>query len=82
MAAAAPVPPGTLVRLKVRAGDREDAIERRGPVAFEARVRAEARQGRANASALALLAALLGVPAGRLRIVKGATRPNKIVLVA
>ena len=44
-------------------------------------MRAEPEQGRANAAVLALLAGRLGVEAKRLRIVKGATAPSKIVEV-
>jgi len=44
-------------------------------------VRAEAERGLANAAVLGLLAQRLGVEAKRLRIVKGATAPSKIVAI-
>jgi uncharacterized protein YggU (UPF0235/DUF167 family) len=56
-------------------------LERRAETAFEVWVRAPAERGLANAEALGLLARELGVPAGRLRIVKGATSPAKIIAV-
>jgi len=70
-----------LLRVKVHPDAREDRLEQKGPAAFEAWVRAAAEQGRANAAVLALLAGRLGLPAKRLRIVKGATAPSKIVTV-
>jgi uncharacterized protein YggU (UPF0235/DUF167 family) len=56
-------------------------VEKKGPDRFEIWVRAEAEQGRANTAILALLAGKLGTDAKRLRIVKGATSPGKIVAV-
>ena len=44
-------------------------------------MKAAAEQGKANASVLSLLAARLGIEAKRLRIIKGATSPSKIVAV-
>lgn len=71
--------PERLVRLKVHPGSSSDRIERRGPDAYEAWVRAPAEAGRANAAVLALLSRELGTK--RLRLVKGATSPSKIVSI-
>lgn len=68
-----------LIRLKVHPGSRADRLERRGPDAFEAWVRAPAERGQANAACLALLARELGCPPKSLFLVKGATSPSKIV---
>lgn len=68
-----------LYKVKVHADSREDRILRRGPDSYETWVRAEPREGRANAAVLGLLAKELGVEAKRLRIVKGAASPSKIV---
>ncbi len=70
-----------LVRVKVHAGAKENRLEDRGPAAFEVWVRAEAERGLANAAVLALLGRRLGVLPKRLRIVKGAASPSKIVAV-
>lgn len=70
-----------LLRVKVHPGAREDRLVVKGPDAYEAWVRAEAERGQANAAVLGLLAARLGLEAKRLRIVKGATSPSKIVAV-
>jgi uncharacterized protein YggU (UPF0235/DUF167 family) len=70
-----------LLRVKVHPESRENRIEARGPAAYEAWVKAAPKQGRANAAVLSLLAARLGIEAKRLRIIKGATSPSKIVQV-
>lgn len=67
------------MRVKAHPGASQDRVERRGPDAYEVWVRAPAQEGRANAAVLALLAKELGTP--RLRLVKGATSPSKIVSV-
>ena len=70
-----------LFRVKVHPDSGRDLLEQKGPAAFEAWVRAEPERGQANASVLALLAARLGLPAKRLRIIKGATSPSKIIQI-
>lgn len=70
---------GEFIRLKVHPGSREDRLERRGPDAFEAWVRAPAERGLANAACLALLARELRCPSKSLFLVKGATSPSKII---
>lgn len=70
-----------LLRVKVHPDSRENRIETKGPAAYEAWVKAEAEQGKANAAVLTLLAGKLGVETKRLRIIKGATSPSKIVQV-
>ncbi|MCX5797630.1 MAG: DUF167 domain-containing protein [Elusimicrobia bacterium] len=70
-----------LLRVKVHPDSRENRLEEKGPTAYEAWVKAEAEQGKANAAVLSLLAARLGIEAKRLRIIKGATAPSKIVAV-
>jgi uncharacterized protein YggU (UPF0235/DUF167 family) len=70
-----------LLRVKVHPRAKEDLLEIRGPAAYEAWVRAEAEQGKANAAVLGLLARHLGVASKRLFIVKGATSPSKIVSI-
>lgn len=68
-----------LLKLKVRASSKEDSIVKKAQDAYEVFVRAPAERGLANKAALALLAKALNCPAGRLRIVKGAHSPSKIV---
>lgn len=68
-----------LYKVKAHPDAREDRLDRRGPDSFEVWVRAGAERGLANAAVLRLLAAALGVAPKRLRIMKGATSPSKIV---
>jgi uncharacterized protein YggU (UPF0235/DUF167 family) len=70
---------GSLFKVKAHPAAREDRLDKRGPDSYEAWVRAKPENGQANAAILTLLARALGVPAKRLRIVKGSTSPNKIV---
>lgn len=74
-------PQPRLYRLKVHPHSKRDLIEPRGPEAYEVWVKAKPEEGRANAAVLALLARQLGLEAKRLRIIKGATAPSKIVAV-
>ncbi|MBI4677057.1 MAG: DUF167 domain-containing protein [Elusimicrobia bacterium] len=71
----------TLVRVKVHPDSRQDRVERVSPTHYEVWVKAKPEAGRANAAALGLVAAALGVKPKRLRIAKGALSPNKIVEV-
>ena len=70
-----------LFRVKVHPDSRENRLSEKGPTSYEAWVKAAAEQGKANAAVLALLAAKLGVEAKRLRIIKGATSPSKIIQI-
>jgi len=70
-----------LLRVKVHPDSRENRLEEKSPTSYEAWVKAEAEQGKANAAVLALLAARLGLETKRLRIIKGATSPSKIVQI-
>ena len=71
----------SLYKVKAHPDSKKDRLERRGPDSFEVWVRAPAERGLANAAVLALVAQALGLPAKRLRIMKGATSPAKIVQV-
>lgn len=68
-----------LFKVKVHAGSNRDMVVSLGPDSFAVWVRAEPEQGRANTATRSLLARHLAIEPKRLRIVKGATRPNKII---
>jgi uncharacterized protein (TIGR00251 family) len=70
-----------LIKLKVRAGSRKPAVLKKASDSYEIHVRAPAERGQANAEALAVLAQALGVEPKRLRIIKGAREPAKIVRI-
>ena len=71
----------SLYKIKVHPDAKENRLARKGPDAFEAWVRAPAERGLANAAVLSLLAGELGLPAKRLRVIKGAQSPSKIVSI-
>ena len=68
-----------LIKLRVHADSRRSAVGKRAEDSYEVWVRAKAERGMANREALGALAAALGVPFARLRLVKGAASPAKIV---
>lgn len=70
-----------LLRVKVHPDSSRDRLERKSPDAYEIWVKAPPEQGRANAAVLALLKREPELAARRLRIIKGATSPSKIVSV-
>lgn len=70
-----------LLKLKVHPDSKQSAIKRKADDAYEVWVKAPAERGLANSAALQALAKALNEDAGRLRIIKGATSPNKIVKV-
>lgn len=70
-----------LLRAKVHARAAEDRLIVKNRDAYEIWVRAKPERGQANAAALGLLARTLGVEAKRLRIIKGAASPNKVVMI-
>jgi uncharacterized protein YggU (UPF0235/DUF167 family) len=65
-------------RVQVKAGARNDRIERTGNT-FAVSVRAKAAGGMANASVIALIARELGIPPKKLRIVRGLRGAAKTV---
>lgn len=70
-----------LIKLRVHPDSKKDAVERRKPDHYEVWTRAAAQRGEANKAVLALMGKALGVPPGRIRLVKGATSPSKIIEV-
>jgi uncharacterized protein YggU (UPF0235/DUF167 family) len=66
------------LKVRVTADAKENRITPKGPDAFIVQVRAEAREGRANAAVIAVLARHLNVPPSALRLIKGAHSPSKI----
>ena len=66
------------IKVKVHAEAKENRLERLAPDRCEVWVKAPRKEGLANAAVLALLRKELG-PGARMRLVKGATSPSKIV---
>lgn len=65
-------------KVKVHAGEKSNKLLAKSADSFEIWVRAPAEQGRANEAVREILATRLNVPAGKLRLIKGATSPSKI----
>jgi uncharacterized protein (TIGR00251 family) len=70
-----------LIKLRVHPGSKKNAVERKAEDRFEVWVKAPAERGRANEAALSLVGEALSVPATRIRLVKGAQSPSKIIEV-
>lgn len=70
-----------LIKLRVHPDSKKDAVERLKPDHYEVWVRAAAERGQANAAVLTLMGKALGVAPGRIRLIKGATGPSKIIEV-
>ena len=68
-------------KITVRAGAKKETIRLAKHDRYRIEPRAPAVEGRANRSALRLLAQAVRQPIERLRIIKGARQPQKIVEV-
>ena len=69
------------ITLRVQAGARSDRILGLAGGVVRISVAAPAREGRANAAVVALLARTLGVPESTVRVHRGHTSRTKIVVV-
>lgn len=67
------------VKVKVSPGDRREEVTRLAADAFHVRVREPAENNAANRRVCALIAEELGVPVGRVRIVRGHHGRSKIL---
>ena len=71
----------SIIKLKVHAKSKKPALEKKTSDSYEVWLKAPAENGLANAAALRALSAALGEDVKRLRIIKGAKSPNKLVNV-
>ncbi|MBX6323090.1 MAG: DUF167 domain-containing protein [Rhodospirillaceae bacterium] len=69
------------LKVKVNPGARRESVERVGPDAFAVSVREKPRDNAANRRVCEVMAAALGVPVGRVRIVRGHHAHSKIIEV-
>ncbi|MBI3289560.1 MAG: DUF167 domain-containing protein [Elusimicrobia bacterium] len=70
-----------LFRVKAHPAAKNDRLEAKTPGVYEVWVRAPAEAGRANDAVLDLLSRELRVERKRLRIIKGATSPSKLIQI-
>jgi uncharacterized protein (TIGR00251 family) len=69
----------TLLRIRVQPGSKRDELAGRREGALVVRVTAQPTDGKANKAVCKFLAALAGIPASRVEVVRGATRRDKVV---
>lgn len=67
-----------LIKVRVYPCSKEEKVKQIGEDAFKAMVREKPEKGMANARTRELLALYFAVPAGRVRLIKGAREPHKI----
>jgi uncharacterized protein YggU (UPF0235/DUF167 family) len=72
---------GCRLRLRVRAGADRDALDGEHAGALRVRVTAAPEKRKANRRVLELLGEALGLPPSALRLLKGETRPDKVVWI-
>ena len=75
------VPSGCRLALRVRAGARQERIIGPHGGALKVSVNAPPERGLANRAVLDLIRGTLGLPAGRVQIVKGESTPDKVVQI-
>ena len=69
------------IKLKVHPGSKTEKIIKKADDTYEIWIKAPAERGLANASTLRALALTLGIDAKKIRLVKGARSPAKIVKI-
>ena len=69
------------VRIKVNASSKSEGVRMLEEGYYQVRTRAPAEGGRANRRVLQLLAAEFGCPVEALTIVRGSTKPLKIIAI-
>ena len=74
-------PAPALLTVRVHPSARRAGIEKLGPREYKIHVTAPPEKGRANRAVIETLAAHLGIPVSRLRLVRGAAARIKIVAV-
>lgn len=67
-----------LIKVKVKAGVRKEGILQKSENAFEISVKEKAERGEANRAVVRALADYFKIPPFRVRLIKGARKPNKI----
>jgi uncharacterized protein (TIGR00251 family) len=70
---------GVKITIRVKPGSREDRVEKAGERDFLVKVKAPAREGKANEAVIRTLAVYFDVPPSRVAIVTGAGARQKIV---
>jgi len=67
------------IKVKVHAGEKKQKILRKNEDSFELWIKSPAERGLANDEVLEIIAEQINIPKKKLRIIKGAKTPNKIL---
>ena len=67
-----------LIKVKVFVGSKKEEIFQKSEDSFDVRVKEKAERGQANRAVRRVLAEHLKISSSKIRIVKGARKPNKI----
>ena len=67
-----------LIKVKVKAGAKKEDVFQKSEDGFDVRVKEKTERGQANRAVGRALAEYLKIPPSKIRIVKGARKPNKI----
>ncbi len=70
------------IKCRVKAGARENKIEKIGEKDFRISVKEPAKEGRANKAIIELLAKYFDIPQSQIRIITGLKRKNKVIKIA
>lgn len=67
-----------LIKVKVFAGERKEELIKKSENGYVIKVKVKAERGEANKRVKEILSSLFKVPEGKIRLIKGGRRPNKI----
>jgi uncharacterized protein YggU (UPF0235/DUF167 family) len=67
-----------LIKVKVTTGSKEDLITKKDEDSYIVNVREKAERGQANQKVKAILSSYFRVPSGKIKLVKGGKKQNKI----
>jgi len=67
------------INIKVKPNSRQEKVEKISTREFVLRVKAPAREGKANTAVIKLLSAYFGLAKSRINIVEGRSSKNKVV---
>lgn len=67
-----------LIKVKVHPESKKNEVVKKSPDSYEVYVRARAELGMANRETILMLSSYFEVPEGKIRLIKGGKKPNKI----
>ncbi len=70
------------IKARVKTGQKKESVEQFTPFGFKVSVKEKAERNSANARIVKIIAERLGVPAKKVRIIRGHHSPSKMLSVA